>query len=49
MLTNQVGKPGISVAWNGGRLRSDKKSCFVRSGPFSQIRSHIQDISTVAV
>ena len=24
MLTDQVGKPGLSVAWNGGRLKKDR-------------------------
>ena len=29
VASNQVGKPGLLVAWNGGKLKSDKKSHFV--------------------
>ena len=41
LLTNQVWSLGLSLPWNGGKLKSDKKSRFVRSAPLSQIRSHI--------
>ena len=42
LLANQVWSLGLLLGWNGGRLKSDKKSRFARSYPFSQIRSHIR-------
>ena len=39
LLINQVWSPRLLLPWNGDKLKSDKKSCFARSAPFSHIWS----------
>ena len=43
LLTNQVWSPKFSLPWNGGKLKSYKKSRFAQSAPFPQIQSHISE------
>ena len=41
MHTNQVESPGLVCLGRGDGLKNGKKMRFARSGPFSQILSHI--------
>ena len=44
MHTNQVESPGLVCLGRGDDLKNGKKMRFARSGPFSQILSHISNI-----
>ena len=41
MPTYQVGSLGLLRPWNGGSLKNGKQPRLARSGPFSQILSHL--------
>ena len=43
MHTNQVESPGLVCLGRGDDLKNGKKMRFARSGPFSQILSHIAE------
>ena len=49
MHTNQVESPGLVCLGRGDGLKNGKKMRFARSGPFSQILSHISVKFTVLI